>query len=571
MTSTRAARASLALGALAVLMLHASSAGAQSDQWLFLPTVVEGNVQWMLPSGTRVNRELRRQGVGVWSSDAALTAFRERGSRTAPLISEGDVDTWRTSSQQALRGLALGDYDSALSELEKAQDFARAALVALNRDESGAHAVLDTCLYLVRALVQTGDQAGAETQARECVRNSLGVAPTRRMHPPTIVDLYEAAANAARVGTLLVESEPSGCALRVGGVRVGDTPHELTGLYPGSYQVQVECEPGRPARVHAVEVRGEGTSLFVFDELDRSVRTSPLLHLQYDDPPEPLLLARDARELGRTLPASVVLAASFSTEEVLELRVVAGADPVFVRLAAPGGRPSTSDAASAAAALLAGECKDLTGSAAVAIDCQTGAPIAIASDGGTRRPRPPRGQYIAGVTLASAGTASLLASYGLLIARRPAGDDWISSPNSLSAQDKWLGLGTGVIVTSSIGGGLLVAAMPLSLPYAAKTPWWAWMSGGLGVAAAAVSIASAVTASPKAPQSCRANGPDPTPCVNRARDTDRAIVLGATAAPLLTIPLVYLLRKGEKRLDASLSPTIAVTRSGGSFGVRGEF
>jgi hypothetical protein len=132
-------------------------------------------------------------------------------------------------------------------------------------------------------------------------------------------------------------------------------------------------------------------------------------------------------------------------------------------------------------------------------------------------------------------------------------------------------MGTGVIATSAIGGGLLVAAMPLALPYKAKTPWWAWVSGGVGVAAAAVSIASAATASAKPPQACTVNGPDPTPCVDRGRDTDRAIILGATAAPLLTMPLVYLLRKSDKKLEASLSPTVVMSRRGGAIGVRGEF
>ena len=42
---------------------------------------------------------------------------------------------------------------------------------------------------------------------------------------------------------------------------------------------------------------------------------------------------------------------------------------------------------------------------------------------------------------------------------------------------------------------------------------------------------------------------------------------GVTAAPLLTIPLVYLLRPKEKNLQASLQ----VRRGGGFLGVTGEF
>jgi hypothetical protein len=164
-----------------------------------------------------------------------------------------------------------------------------------------------------------------------------------------------------------------------------------------------------------------------------------------------------------------------------------------------------------------------------------------------------------------------LAGYSLLIVRGRVGDDWLANPSSLETQDKWLSVGTGLTVTASVGGGLLVAAMPLILPYKRKTPWWAWLNGGLGLVAAAGSIVSAVTASPKPPQSCSLGGPDPSPCVNRARDTDRAILLGATAAPLLTMPLVYLFRRSDKRLGAEIRPSIRTSRRGASVGLEGIF
>jgi hypothetical protein len=44
-----------------------------------------------------------------------------------------------------------------------------------------------------------------------------------------------------------------------------------------------------------------------------------------------------------------------------------------------------------------------------------------------------------------------------------------------------------------------------------------------------------------------------------------------TAAPLLTMPLVYLLRSDDKKLRADLAPTLAASRSGGLIGVGGSF
>jgi hypothetical protein len=555
------------------------SAFAQPEGWLVLPTTVEDGALWMQPAVTKVNRELRRQGVGVWSSDRAVSAFRKRGSAAPPIVSDSEMQDWAARSQQALRTLALGDSATALSELEETQAFSRSKLVTLNRDPAHAQTVLDTCLYLVRARLETGDETGAARQAQECVRIVPSGKPAPQMHPPAVVELYEEAAthSPARASTLLVESEPSKCALRVNGVLAGDTPFQLTDLYPGRYQVQVECELNTPSRVHSVDVPRGSTSVFVFDRVDRSVHTAPLLHLRYEDPPEPLRLARDARQVGRALPASAVVVASAASADVLELRVVTGtqAEPALVRVTMSAAGPSDDAAVKASAALLAGECWDFTHDEPLQLDCRTGEPLAVAgTDLSGEKPErvgPPRGQFISGLTLASAGAASLLAGYGLLITRRAAGDDWLADPGSLDAHDKWLNLGTGVIITGSTGSAMLVTAMPLVLPYKSKTPWWAWLSGGVGVGLAAASIATAVTADAKPAQSCSVNNLNPEPCANRAKQTDLAIMLGVTAAPLLSMPLVYLFRKSEKQLAAELSPSISFHRSGGALGVRGAF
>jgi hypothetical protein len=113
--------------------------------------------------------------------------------------------------------------------------------------------------------------------------------------------------------------------------------------------------------------------------------------------------------------------------------------------------------------------------------------------------------------------------------------------------------------------------MPLVLPYKSKTPWWAWLTGGVGLASAGVSIALAVTADPKRSEPCDISGPDPSSCVDRGRDTDLALLLGVTAAPLLTIPLVFLLRKSGKKTVTSLEPGLSATAQGGLFHVRGAF
>ncbi len=334
-------------------------------------------------------------------------------------------------------------------------------------------------------------------------------------------------------------------------------------------RVQIECDPVAPGRVHVVAVPRGRTSLFVFDRFEQAVQSEPVLHLRYSQTPNDLELARDARQVSRALPASAAVLASARAPDVLELRVVTSTqvESALVRLPMGPDGPTSAAASAATAALLAGDCRDFSGPSPVAIDCQSGA----ARPSGNGRVRPPRGQFVSGVVLGATGAASLLTGYGLLFARRSAGDDWRDDPTSLSAQDSWLNLGTGVVASGAVGGALLVAAMPLVLPYETRTPWWAWLHGGLGLAAAAGAIASAVTASPRAPESCTVNGPDPNACVERQRDTDRAILLGATAAPLLTVPLVYLLRPDAPKRERALMPSLTAGRTGAAVFVRGRF
>ena len=433
------------------------SALAQSDDWLVLPTTLEDDALWMRPTVMKVNRALRRQVLGAWSPAQAVDTFRERGSAEPPVLSDSEVDAWAQRSQQGLRSLALGDGATALAELEETQAFSCCNLVALNRDPARVQSVLDGCLYLVRALAQTGNENEAARRVEECVRMAPSARPTRGMHPPAVVDLFETAERLGpkRASTLMVESEPSKCELRVNGIPTGETPIQLTDLYPGRYLVQVECDSRAPGRVHRVEVPRGSTSVFIFDRFDRTVRSSSLLHLRYEELPEPPRLARDAREVARALPASVVIVASLVGPNVLQLQMATGTQgaPAMVRLATSTTGPTDAAVDESVAALLTAECADFTGDAPVAIDCQSGEPVAQtarrATDSKGPRVRPPRGQFISGVTLASVGTASLLTGYGLLITRRSAGEDWLNDPNSLSAQDKWLNLGTGLMVTGA--------------------------------------------------------------------------------------------------------------------------
>jgi hypothetical protein len=530
----------------------------------------------MAPTVRAANRALRRQGIGVWFPDAALAAFRERGSFEPPAPSDEEISQWASRAQEAVRTIVLGDRAAALPELEAVRAFAEQNLVALNREPETAGLVLDACLYLARAHLDNGDLDAADRQAQDCVRLAPAATANPRVHPPSVIDLYDAAQKPgeARSGSLIVESEPAACDLRINGTLVGKTPMAYDNLYPGSYQVQVECRPDEQGRVHRVDVSAGPQSLFVIDRFERSVRSSTLLHLQFEAAPDLKELARNAREVARPLPASAVMLASLVNPEVLQLEVelATQTERSFVRLPTTSSGPDQDLMNQSVEALLAGRCADFSDGTPREIDCRTGQVIAPAPVGAEDTKRVgPRPLFITGVSLASLGAASLATGWSLAIVRRSAGEAWISDPTRLSAQKTWLDLETGLIVSASVGGGLLVAAMPMVLPMHAKTPWWAWLNGGLGVAAAVGSIVSATTAAPKPAESCQENGQDPSACVNWRRDTDRAILLGATAAPLLTMPLVYLFRRAERKPKVEVQPRVLVNRQGGVVGVAGSF
>jgi len=67
------------------------------------------------------------------------------------------------------------------------------------------------------------------------------------------------------------------------------------------------------------------------------------------------------------------------------------------------------------------------------------------------------------------------------------------------------------------------------------------------------------------------NEGDAQACVDRGRSISRAVMLGSTAAPLLTMPLVYLLRKDDKKGVTDLTPSLAAGRNGGYISIGGTF
>jgi hypothetical protein len=184
------------------------------------------------------------------------------------------------------------------------------------------------------------------------------------------------------------------------------------------------------------------------------------------------------------------------------------------------------------------------------------------------------------MTLMGVGIAGLATGYALLIPRSNAAEDWIATVDAdstngatqatdTSAQQRWFDLRGAIIASGAVGSAALVTAMPLALPNREKTPWWAWVSGGVGLGLGAFSIAYGVTAEAAPSASCSAPTVDPSvprACATRGDQTSVALLTGLTAAPRITMPLVYLLRRSPAKLELQ----VQAGRGQGYVGLRGR-
>ncbi|MEM7135812.1 MAG: PEGA domain-containing protein [Myxococcota bacterium] len=565
--------------------LPLSTTAAQTEgRWLIIPVNApdDGGSEWVEQAVARTRAALVEEGADVWSTEAAAREFEATVSAPAATFDESELERWMSLSDAAVGSLAEGRYEKALEELDAAQAMSRNAIEEYNRDAERARRVFDTCLYMVRAVVATEGKSRARALARECRRLVPRAEPSPLMHPPAVTTLLAEIDDlrAKQSGELRVDSTPPGCAARLNGVLLGETPVSIDGVFPGEYLVQVECDRNERGRVHRVNLGAGRFEREVDLRFDEAIGSQPGLSLTYATHESEAERTSDARRIARALGATSVVLLSLPDTDTLELERIDVEAPAknprtgLARIPFSERGRSQSSFAEAARALVGERCVDFTSKEPVAFPCTGGSAPAAATTDARPAGRRPRGQLISGLTLVGVGVASLATGYALLNPRSNAAERWIDEVDAggqdTSAQQKWFDLRSGILATASIGGAALVAAMPLALPERGKTPWWAWMSGGLGVGLAAFSIAWGVTAEAKPVASCSdpmLSSDDVRSCAKRGDQTGVAVLTGLTAAPLITMPLVYLLRPRESRI----APTVEVGRTGASVSLRGRF
>lgn len=583
--------------ALVAGLLVAASASAQTERpWLVLPVDVEGQVELDEQLAKRVQELLAARGADAIELTTAARSFETQVSAPPATLSEQSVEQWQRLSDGAVRDLAKEDYSQALAKLEPALSRSKEAVEELNRDPARARRVLDTCLYMVRAVLARDDDEVALRAARDCRRLVPRAEPSPYMHPPAVTKvLTEIDAQQVRqTGGLRIDSVPSGCSARINGVLLGDTPVAFDGLFPGAYRVQVECDAGTRGRIHSVTIGAGRLERVVNARFDAAVVSRPILRLAYERRGDAEAERfTDARSVSRGATTGTIVLMSKPDPDTLLLERIGSvsdgvADPVaFAQLGHGPHGVSNSALKKGVDALVDGRCVDLTRRRAEELTCPGATeatvggetleeatvaevPVAEASVPGRR----PRGQFIAGTSLAAAGLAGLAAGYALLAPRARAAEDWTAAVDGgaegRSSQQQWIDLRGYILATSSFGALSLTAAMPLVLPNRAKTPWWAWLSGGVGVGLAAFSVAYGLTAPAEPDASCTQATLDPDVprgCIEHSERTTLALLTGLTAAPLITMPLVYLFRNVRRPVE----PTIHIGRTRATVRFRMEF
>jgi hypothetical protein len=358
--------------------------------------------------------------------------------------------------------------------------------------------------------------------------------------------------------------------VRVNGIPFGRTPFALDEVARGEYRLQVECPGDDRGRVRRVRIGQGATRVHVDARFDAAIESQPRLLLHY-----PTAMAEQAhRAEDAATVASVVggrpLLVTHVEPDGLRLDLLGDVPASAIVPILPDGRVDRLD--EAVDALLSGRSLDLRPSEPVAL--APWQPPASAAGPMAPDPRAPsdaqgfgrgrRGLRISGIALGAVGFAALasaIVAHGLRIhAGRQVPADPMD-PEFLDRQSAWENARVPTLTLATAGSALATTALALAVPGKGRAPWWSYTLGGAGVALLGYGIYESASL-----PGCGPNTADLASCRARDEQVDRAALLGALAVPLVSLPLVHLLRP-VPALDVRVSTARggAAIHFGGSF------
>jgi hypothetical protein len=566
----RSSQVTSSIHGFVVVVVLACAGSAAAEPWVVVPVVVGSDESAQLAASRAAAplAEALEQKTRVLAPAIARERFETRASSPPMAATHTDLDQIARDAQLALYHVAMGLYTSASTDVERVMSRADRALESLNRETLAARQLLDSCLFIVRARLNERKPQAARTQALECRRLVPDIEPDASMHPPDVIGelaAAEAQLESQEPGSLRVTSAPSGCPVFVQGRNLGQTPLELPRLSRGEYRVQVECVPGQYGRVHRVTLGPSRSVVHVDSHFDAVVQSSDGVSLVYSNQDA---AQRDARahalEVGRAVGARQVALITPEPGANDRVRIVALEvqngqllATVLVPLDSAGALGHANEAV---AALTDGHSLDLTAEAPVALPVEEAAPVvpvhaaepaqlAAATTAPLEESDPVPADEVSSApsaaawVLGGAGAATLVTGFVLYVHLLELDSDYrkVRELSDTSEAQRRLEridsfeLWPPVIALS--GAALTTAALPLLLPQAPphQAPTWALVTGGAGLATAAVGTYFLVAAG-----DCELDRF--ARCDEVASVTRLGAMLISVGAPLLAVPIVYWVR-----------------------------
>lgn len=458
---------------------------------------------------------------------SALDAARavDRALGVAPITaSDEEVGELRAADEAILLAVADGRNDTALRLANEELERVVPRIAALGRRSQASQHIANICLYATRAALQSSEAEG-DAMATRCVSLVPDLVPNRQLHPPTVLESIGRvrARLEQREPTLTIRGSVEGCAVRVNGRRVGETPQVALHAPDGNAVVQVECaqSPGRPTEVTVP------AELELDVALQRAVRTDGGLRLRYP---------------------SVVTIREMSPGHVRSLTAMSGASRGVIvsqegdSLVLTGTHSSARVAADDASAIER------------AVDAlREGEDLIEERQAPARslQPRATSGRTVAqkavGWSLFGVGVGGLAAGWAYYVVWRDV-DQSIQRDGRNDLKDQRSRRSLQSMLTGGGGALMLTVALPFILPDADGVPWGAWVGAALGAGVVATGVVLALGH-------------------NELNDEDQFVQrlpLGPLVAvhglPLLALPLIYGIRSATQgRADVALQ-----TREGGA-------
>ena len=493
--------------------------------------------------------------------DQAEARLRARGSRAPMPVPEPVAAELAAQDRALLQRVAYGDDVAADAEALLARAEPHAAALG-RRTDLGEH-LANVCLFALRAHLQQGRRQDAQRLGLRCLQLVPDAAPDPDVHPPRVRRALDRAGVARqRLGARLVVTtgpdDPGDCAVRVQGRRLGSTPRAEMLLAPGRVAVQVECD-AEPGRVRFAEVAaGSVTELHILVSLDQALAAggNDALALRYASRARrEALRETHGAELARTLGVEAVVLAWQAPDAWHLAHVDAGGRVLTARFRV------TDDEArrEALEAFRAGRSID-RGPDEPQLMPRQRPPVAVgASTGGALSGRRTPTSLGFGYGFVLLGVGAAAGGFGTYVRWRETEDtlgaiDDVSFDRRLQQGDaalrgaleerrqqriQALALGGG-------GAGFLSLAMPLLLPEREGVPWGAWVAGVLGAGALGAGLYLGRDHE-------RPNGEG----LRFQQEQPLAGLVALQSAPLLTIPLVYVLRWAVNRSRRGTRPASA--------------